>query len=56
MSGAIDAFDRVLARGTGRVASFVQRGLPLVGRSTIAKRLFIERALGLAGELPAAAR
>lgn len=56
MSGAIDVFDRVLAHGTGRVAGFIQRGMPLVGRSTIAKRLFIERALGLAGELPAAAR
>jgi hypothetical protein len=27
-----------------------------VNRSTMAKRVFIERALGLAGELPAAAR
>jgi len=56
MSGAIDAFDRLLARGTGRVAGLIQRGMPLVGRSTITKRLFIERAMGLAGELPAAAR
>ncbi|HEV7608635.1 MAG TPA: FAD-dependent monooxygenase [Steroidobacteraceae bacterium] len=56
MSGAIDAFDRLLARGTGRVAELAQRGMPWVGRSQIAKRLFIERAMGLAGELPAAAR
>jgi 2-octaprenylphenol hydroxylase len=56
MSGAIDAFDRLLARGTGRVAELAQRGMPWVGRSTTAKRLFLERAMGLAGELPAAAR
>ncbi|MEO8064776.1 MAG: FAD-dependent monooxygenase [Pseudomonadota bacterium] len=56
MSGAIDAFDRLLARGTGRVAELAQRGMPWVGRSTLAKRLFIERAMGLAGELPLAAR
>ena len=56
MSGAIDAFDRLLARGTGRVAQLAQRGMPWVGRSTLAKRVFIERAMGLAGELPVAAR
>jgi len=56
MSGAIDAFDRLLARGSGRVADLAQRGMPIVGRSTVAKRVFIERAMGLAGELPAAAR
>jgi len=56
MGAAIDAFDRLLARGTGRVAEFAQRGMPWVGRSGLAKRAFIERAMGLAGELPAAAR
>jgi len=56
MSGAIDAFDRLLARGSGRLATLAQRGMPWVGRSALAKRVFIERALGLAGELPAAAR
>jgi 2-octaprenylphenol hydroxylase len=56
MSAAIDAFDRLLARGSGRLASLAQRGMPLVGKSTIVKRAFIERAMGLAGELPAAAR
>ncbi len=56
MSAAIDAFDRLLARGSGRVAQIAQRGLPWVGKSSLAKRVFIERAMGLAGELPAAAR
>jgi len=56
MSGAIDAFDRLLARGSGRIAEFAQRGMPWVGRSGLVKRAFIERAMGLAGELPAAAR
>jgi 2-octaprenylphenol hydroxylase len=56
MSGAIDVFDRLLARGTGRVAGLAQRGMPLVSRAPFAKRAFIERAMGLAGELPAAAR
>jgi 2-octaprenylphenol hydroxylase len=56
MSAAIDAFDRLLARGSGRVAELVQRGMPLVSRAPLAKRAFMERAMGLAGELPAAAR
>ena len=56
MSAAIDAFDRLLARGSGRIAEFAQRGMPWVGRSGLVKRAFIERAMGLAGELPAAAR
>jgi 2-polyprenylphenol 6-hydroxylase len=56
MAAAIDAFDRLLARGTGRLAELAQRGMPLVNRSGVIKRAFIERAMGLAGELPAAAR
>jgi 2-octaprenylphenol hydroxylase len=56
MGGAIDVFDRLLARGSGRVAELAQRGMPWVGRSSLAKRVFIERAMGLAGELPLAAR
>ncbi len=56
MSAAIDAFDRLLARGSGKLAEVAQRGMPLVGRYAIVKRAFIERAMGLAGELPAAAR
>jgi hypothetical protein len=30
--------------------------MPLVGRAPLAKRVLIERAMGLSGELPAAAR
>ena len=56
MSAAIDTFDRLLARGSGRIAELAQRGMPWVGRSTIVKRAFIERAMGLSGELPASAR
>jgi 2-octaprenylphenol hydroxylase len=56
MSAAIDAFDRLLARGSGRMAGLAQRGMPLVGRVPFAKRAFIERAMGLAGELPVAAK
>ena len=56
MATAIDAFDRLLARGSSRVAEIAQRGMPWVNRSGLAKRVFIERAMGLAGELPAAAR
>jgi len=56
MSAAIDTFDRLLARGSGRIAELAQRGMPWVGRSTLVKRTFIERAMGLSGELPAAAR
>jgi 2-octaprenylphenol hydroxylase len=55
MAVAIDAFDRLLARGSGKVAELAQRGMPWVNRSGLAKRVFIERAMGLAGELPAAA-
>jgi ubiquinone biosynthesis UbiH/UbiF/VisC/COQ6 family hydroxylase len=56
MSAAIDAFDRLLARGSGRVAEVAQRGLPFVQKSGLVKRAFIERAMGLVGELPTAAR
>lgn len=56
MSTAIDAFDRLLAHGTGPFARIAQRGLGFVNRSQELKRLFIRRALGIAGELPAAAR
>jgi len=53
---AIDTFDRLLAHGTGPLARLAQRGLGWVNRSEEAKRVFIRRALGVAGELPAAAR
>jgi 2-octaprenylphenol hydroxylase len=56
MSGAIDAFDVLLARGSGKVAGLAKAGLPWVGRSALVKRIFMERAMGLAGELPTAAR
>jgi 2-octaprenylphenol hydroxylase len=56
MSAAIDAFDRVLAHGTGPLARIAQRGLGWVNRRQEMKRGFIRRALGLAGELPVAAR
>ncbi|HUQ09632.1 MAG TPA: FAD-dependent monooxygenase [Steroidobacteraceae bacterium] len=56
MGVAIDAFDRLLARGSGKFAELAQRGMPWVNRSGVVKRAFIERAMGIAGELPAAAR
>ena len=56
MSTAIDVFDRLLAHGTGPIARLAQRGLGWVNKSQEAKRIFIRRALGVAGELPAAAR
>jgi 2-polyprenylphenol 6-hydroxylase len=56
LSTAIDTFDRLLAHGTGPLATLAQRGLGWVNRSQEAKRVFIRRALGIAGELPMAAR
>ena len=56
MSTAIDAFDRFLAHGSGPVSRLAQRGLGWVNRSQQIKRLFVSRALGVAGELPRAAR
>ena len=56
LSTAIDTFDRLLAHGTGPIAKLAQRGLGWVNRSPEAKRIFIRRALGIAGELPLAAQ
>jgi 2-octaprenylphenol hydroxylase len=56
MRFAIDAFDRLLAHGTGALATLAQRGLGWVNQSTELKRVFISRALGVSGELPQAAR
>ena len=56
MSLAIDAFDRMLAHGTGPLSRLAQRGLGWVNRSQELKRVFIRRALGVAGELPEAAK
>ncbi len=56
MARSIDAFDRLLAHGSGPLARLSQAGLGLVGRSPELKRFFIRRALGTSGELPDAAR
>lgn len=56
MSTAITAFDRFLAHGSGPVSKLAQRGLGWVNRSQEIKRVFVNRALGVAGELPRAAR
>jgi 2-polyprenylphenol 6-hydroxylase len=56
MSTAIDAFDRFLAHGTGPISKLAQRGLGWVNRSQEIKRVFVTRALGVAGDLPRAAR
>lgn len=56
MSTAIEAFDRFLAHGSGPVSKLAQRGLGWVNRSQEIKRMFVNRALGVAGELPRAAR
>ena len=56
MSGAIEAFDRLLAHGSGPVARLAQRGLAWVNGAPELRRLFIRRALGTSGELPRAAR
>jgi 2-polyprenyl-6-methoxyphenol hydroxylase-like FAD-dependent oxidoreductase len=56
LATAIDTFDRLLAHGTGPLARLAQRGLGWVNRSQEVKRVFIRRALGVAGELPLAAR
>jgi 2-octaprenylphenol hydroxylase len=56
MRVAIDAFDRLLAHGTGPLAQIAQRGLGWANQSAELKRFFMSRALGLTGELPRAAR
>jgi 2-octaprenylphenol hydroxylase len=56
MSTAINAFDRFLAHGSGPLSRLAQRGLGWVNRSQEIKRQFVSRALGVAGELPRAAR
>ncbi len=56
MSSAISMFDRVLAHGSGPVSQLAQRGLGWINRSPQLKRLFANRALGVSGDLPRAAR
>src|SRR6202043_1061751 len=51
MRVAIDAFDRLLAHGTGPVAQLAQRGLGWVNRASEVKRWVMARALGVSGEL-----
>ena len=56
MSAAFDAFNAFLSTGQGQAARLAGRGLGWVDRSALLKRLFIERAMGVAGELPTAAQ
>lgn len=56
MSLAMDLLNRFLAFGGEGLEQGLQRGLGLVGRSAVLRRPFAERALGLAGDLPAIAR
>jgi 2-polyprenylphenol 6-hydroxylase len=56
MRFAIDAFDRLLAHGSGGLARLAQRGMGWVNQSAEVKRVFMARALGLSGDLPQAAR
>ena len=56
IGGAIDAFDRYLAHGSGSLAGLAQRGMGWVNRSPELKKFFVRRALGVSGELPSAAR
>jgi 2-polyprenylphenol 6-hydroxylase len=56
LSTAIDGFDRLLAHGEGPISRLAQRGLGWVNSLPEIKRMFIRRALGVEGELPAAAR
>jgi 2-octaprenylphenol hydroxylase len=53
---SIDGFNRFLAHGANPLGRIAQRGLGLVNRSREIKGFFMRRALGLTGELPAAAR
>lgn len=56
MGRAFDLLNRFLAFGTDPAGRLAQRGMGLVGRSALLRRLFAERALGLGGDLPRAAR
>jgi len=55
-SAAMDGINRFLSFGRGRVSRLAQRGLGWVDGSAIAKRLLIERAMGLSGDTPTLAR
>lgn len=56
MSAAMDVFNRFLASGRDPAARLARRALGWVETSAALKRLFVDRAMGLAGDLPAAAR
>lgn len=56
MSRAMSGFNDFLAMGQGPVAQIARRGMGMVNRMGPVKRLLAERALGISGELPAAAR
>ena len=53
MEFSIDAFNRVLAQGTGPVSALARRALALTNRSALLKRFFIGRALGQPPDLTA---
>ena len=56
VSAAMDGINRFLSFGRDRIGRMLQQGMGWVDASPVAKRLLIERAMGLAGEVPAAAR
>lgn len=56
MSAAMGGFNDLLAMGQGPAARVAQRVLALVNRMGPAKRLLAARAMGVSGDLPAAAR
>ncbi len=56
MSTALDLFNRFLAFGRDPAGRLAQRTLGWVDAATPLKRLLVERALGLDGDLPAVAR
>ncbi len=56
MSAAMSGFNDFLALGQGPVAQVARRGMGVVNRLAPVKRLFAERALGVGGDLPMAAR
>ncbi|MSR00968.1 MAG: hypothetical protein EXR88_06180 [Gammaproteobacteria bacterium] len=56
MSGALDILNRFLAFGSDSLGFWAQYFLGVVGRNALLRRPFVERALGLAGELPTIAK
>jgi 2-octaprenylphenol hydroxylase len=56
MSRAMSGFNDFLAMGQGPASQFARRGMAMVNGAGFVKRLLVERALGVGGELPAAAR